>query len=198
MRREEIQDGLISSPAPSALIPLLNGGLEPYIWDAPEVIPGELNWNPMMTAYPVPPREILRSQMQGTMIAVQAVICTPAGKILPIQHGQHLMDMFAESAQRWLMAGVTKDSGGAALGDCRVIVHNTGQLGVNLQAQPDDEAPLPPNPGDPEVAETMSDGSGNYAVEVPQNTAYQLTAYKKGSPDVAGITRDDVVPVANG
>ena len=47
------------------------------------------------------------------------------------------------------------------------------------------------------VAETISDGSGNYSVEVPMNTAYQATGYKAGAPDVAGITRNDIVPVSN-
>ena len=46
----------------------------------------------------------------------------------------------------------------------------------------------------PVVAEAISDGSGNFAIAVPMNLAYQLTGYLTGSPDRAGVTRQDVVP----
>ena len=81
------------------------------------------------------------------------------------------------------MQGVTVDEARVPLGNCRVVIFDVGQLAVT---------------GSPVVAETMSDGSGNYSVAVPGPTALQAIAYKPGSPDVAGITRADVVPDANG
>jgi hypothetical protein len=40
-----------------------------------------------------------------------------------------------------------------------------------------------------------SDGSGLFSIPV-RNAGFQLTAYKVGSPDIAGLTRNDVVPTA--
>jgi hypothetical protein len=82
-----------------------------------------------------------------------------------------------------MLIGVTKDGTGAALGGCRVVVFETGRIAKD---------------GAPIIAETISDGSGNYSVEVPGNKAYQAIAYKPGSPDVAGVTRNDLVPMVGG
>ena len=84
---------------------------------------------------------------------------------------------------RFVIAGVTRDSAGAALGSCRVVVMRSDRIAINQDIQ-----------ANPIVADTMSDGSGNYSVQVGANVPHQLTAYKAGSPDVAGITRSDVRP----
>lgn len=106
------------------------------------------------------------------------------------------------ASNRWTLAGVTRDSTGAPLGTCVVKVHETGRLAVISSPPKTFDSAGNPNPmrwSDPisMVAETISDGSGNYSVEVPMNTAYQATGYKVGAPDVAGITRNDIVPVSN-
>jgi hypothetical protein len=44
------------------------------------------------------------------------------------------------------------------------------------------------------IAETVSDGSGNFTMLL-RNIDYQLVAYKEGSPDLGGLTRQDVTPV---
>lgn len=44
----------------------------------------------------------------------------------------------------------------------------------------------------PVIAETISDGSGNVSIEVPQNTTYFLIAYK---PDRGGVSMQNSLPV---
>ena len=107
-------------------------------------------------------------------------LCNVAG-ITPL--GMNLMESFPEDTGRWLLSGVTKDSTGAALGNCRVVVLETARIGVQQN---------------PVVGEMISDGSGNFSFTVPRNTGYQVVAYLPGSPDVAGVTRNDLAPVANG
>jgi hypothetical protein len=49
------------------------------------------------------------------------------------------------------------------------------------------------------VAEGLSDGTGYITFTVPVNSTYwQVIGYKVGSPDIAGVTRDDLVAVWNG
>jgi hypothetical protein len=75
------------------------------------------------------------------------------------------------------ITGVTKDSAGAALGNCVVQLFRTS----------DDQI----------VEETTSDGSGNYRflTATPQYKHY-VVAYKAGAPDVTGATVNTVVAVA--
>lgn len=82
-----------------------------------------------------------------------------------------------QSTTLFIISGTTRDSAGAPLGNCRVVVLETGRLAVT---------------GCPVVAEVISDGSGLFSVVVPMDVGYQLIAYLPGSPDVAGITRNDV------
>jgi hypothetical protein len=86
-----------------------------------------------------------------------------------------------ESYQVFMLAGTTTDGAGAPLGSCRVIAYQTGWQYVQ-------DAPVI-------IAETTSDGSGNFSMLL-RNIDYQLTAYKPGSPDLAGITKNNVTPVA--
>jgi hypothetical protein len=45
----------------------------------------------------------------------------------------------------------------------------------------------------------LSDGSGNITFTVPYNSvSWQVTGYQVGSPDIAGVTRDDLVATWNG
>lgn len=85
-----------------------------------------------------------------------------------------------QSYQVFTLTGTTTDGAGAALGNCRVIARQTGLMAVGVPQI---------------IAETVSDGSGNFTMLL-RNIDYQLTAYKPGSPDLAGITKDSVTPVA--
>lgn len=85
-----------------------------------------------------------------------------------------------ESSDVFQLNGVTVDGTGVAMGGCRVIAYQSGWRYVDL--------------GQKIIAETVSDGSGNFSMLL-RNIDYQLTAYKEGSPDKAGITRQDVTPV---
>lgn len=77
------------------------------------------------------------------------------------------------------ISGITKDSAGVALGNCRVILIET--------------------PTELETDDVMSDGAGNYITQIPkglsqpQTTTWRIVAYHAGSPDVAGTTRNDLL-----
>jgi hypothetical protein len=66
------------------------------------------------------------------------------------------------------LTGVTRDSAGVPLGNCRVHLFNSADV---------------------EIAETVSDGSGNFSFTTDQNSGtYYLVAYLAGSPDRAGTS----------
>lgn len=126
----------------------------------------------------------LQSQENGGQVRANALVATPCGALVWIQLGRHpCLDIFVEASSQWLLSGITRDNVGVALGDCQVAILETGRIAVD---------------GAPVVAQTVSDGAGNYSVAVPTNTAFQAIAYKAGTPDVAGISRNDLVPAANG
>lgn len=77
----------------------------------------------------------------------------------------------------YVLSGVTRDSAGATLASCRVIVFQTGWLALGHR---------------PIIGETVSDGSGNWSLTVPRAGGYMVWTYKDGSPDVAGTSRIDV------
>lgn len=183
LRLTAIAGGVHAAPAPIAMMPMLSGVADACVACAPKLVAGEQSYAPMAGAYPSPTRDVLPDPFAGTLIRANAVICGRNGEIIPIPLGQRLMDSFVESTQRWVIAGVTRDSAGAALGNCAVIAFETGRLTKD---------------GTPVVAQTISDGSGNYSVDVPMNTLYELTAYLVGSPDRAGVTINTVTPTANG
>jgi hypothetical protein len=130
------------------------------------LVAGENGFGPSLSA--VPRREIVDSGIVNKLTA---------GTLAP-EFGQKIYD-FTQSGQSFTLVGLTKTGAGVALGGCRVIALQAGWRYV-------DNAPVV-------IAETTSDGSGNFTLNL-RNIDYQLTAYKEGSPDVAGITRQDVVP----
>jgi hypothetical protein len=112
-----------------------------------------------------------------------AGISTPTGAWIWNDYAPLIL-RFDQASVLWAISGVTKDSAGAPLGNCRIVAFETGRIEIGE--------------GESEAGETLSDGSGNYVIPVALNTAHQLTAYKAGSPDVAGITRNDITPLAVG
>ncbi len=74
------------------------------------------------------------------------------------------------------ISGVTRDSTGAVLANCAVDLFLTAE--------------------DTLVAQTVSDGSGNFSFTVSGNSQnYFLRAYKPGSPDVAGTSVNTLIAV---
>ena len=122
-----------------------------------------------------------RTEILNSGLAKYAVAPVPS-----VDFGRRLtLDTFRESAVRWFVSGVTKDSAGAALGTCRVVLMQANKIAVNADAN-----------ANPVRAETTSDGSGNYSIQVSSSEPVQLIAYKAGGPDVAGVTVNTVAPVA--
>jgi len=70
--------------------------------------------------------------------------------------------------RNFTITGVTRDSTGAALGNCVVMLYRTDQMNM--------------------VQMINSDASGNYSFTVDKTLQWYVTAYKAGAPDVAGAT----------
>jgi hypothetical protein len=117
---------------------------------------------------------------------VNAGIATTSGTWI-VNDWSPLLMQLQNASNRFAISGVTKDSTGAALGNCRVVCEETGRQAVGAGGGV-------VGPGSPIVGETISDGSGNYTIPVAMNIGHQLMAYKAGGTDVAGITRNDVTP----
>ena len=77
------------------------------------------------------------------------------------------------STKNEIIAGVTQDSTGAALGSCVVQLFRT--------------------PSDTLVQELTSDASGNYQFDNPGSGPFYVVAYKQGVPDVAGTTVNTLI-----
>ena len=104
--------------------------------------------------------------------------------VLPDSFGWHTaLDSFVESSGRWVVSGVTRDGAGAALGSCRVVLMEAGMIVLG-----------PARQNNPIVGDATSDGSGNYSIAVGKPVPHQAIAYLAGSPDVAGVTVNTVIP----
>lgn len=125
------------------------------------------------TQLPTPPTVNPRREVKDS-----GLLKVITSSTLPDNFGMKIYET-QQSYQVFALTGVTKDSTGAALGSCRVIAFESDRISSDLV--------------EASIRETISDGSGNYSIPA-RRIAYQLTAYKPGSPDVAGITRNDVVP----
>lgn len=169
---------------PVAMVPVVRGDQSGVPAFSLPVVEGQQTFGAMVGGEEVPTVEVLRSPFDGTMVAANAGIATPCGAWIPTRGAGVLINPFVQSSERFAFVGTTRDNTGAALGACRVVAFETGRMtNDNVQA---------------EVGETVSDGSGAYTLPVALNTAHQLTAYKAGSPDVAGISANTVTPTAIG
>lgn len=129
---------------------------------------------------------------------VNAGISTPCGAWVPNDWPPMLI-RFEQSSETFTVNGQTVTGAGAPLGGVRVVVYETGRMavsGASVRTYYSTGNPSPAIAAQPSavVAEAISDGSGNFSIAVPMNVAYQLTGYLTGSPDRAGVTREDVVP----
>lgn len=94
-----------------------------------------------------------------------------------------------QEPRRYRIFGVTKDSAGAALGNCEVEVYETVSGAIR--------------------GTTVSDAAGNYTFDVTGNgvvapsdgeaatvpLTFYVVAYKTGAPDVAGTTVNTLIGV---
>ena len=155
-----------------------------------------------MIADGIIPDARLRSIENGACMSANCGIVTPCGAMVFMDYS--LISTFVEASVLWALTGVTRDyTTQTAIAGCEVDAHEFGRLAVAAGSSRDFYSTGNPNPGQFEgnqslVGQAISDGSGNYTIPVGTNTAYQLVAYKVGSPDIAGITRQDVTPTAVG
>lgn len=80
--------------------------------------------------------------------------------------------------RKFYIRGVTRNAAAAALGGVTLRCMLSSLFSVGL-------------PGNPIVAELVSDGSGNYEFGVSPHLGYEIHAYHEGT-DVGGITVDDL------
>lgn len=71
------------------------------------------------------------------------------------------------------LTGVTRDSTGAVLGTCEVVLYSSIDVVIGSQ---------------------FSDASGNFFFPNPGTGPFYIVAYKTGSPDVAGTTVNTLLP----
>jgi len=92
----------------------------------------------------------------------------PAVGLIGIQNTPSRFPSAVLHERNFVLAGVTKDSLGVALGSCTVRLFNAAT----------------------HVAEqvTTSDASGNFSLTVDKTQRYYLVIYKVGSPDVTGAS----------
>jgi hypothetical protein len=82
-------------------------------------------------------------------------------------------------SKKFIISGTTFDRlGSTPVAGCRVVAVDTGSIGFGKSGII--------------VAETVSDGSGTYSIQVTSR-AVQIYAYLPGTPDRAGISRNDII-----
>lgn len=111
-------------------------------------------------------------------VVLSGALKTTTASVLPSEFGQVVQNL-PVSYQVFTLTGTTVDSTGTPVAGCRVIAYQSGLRYVQ---------------GAPIIAETISDGSGVFSMLL-RNIDYQLVAYKEGSPDLGGLTRQDATPV---
>jgi hypothetical protein len=113
-------------------------------------------------------------------VALSGLLKITTASVLPFEFGQQVKD-WPISYQVFTLTGTTVNSLGVPVPGCRVIAYQSGLRYVG---------------GAPIIAETISDGSGVFSMLL-RNIDYQLTAYIEGSPDRAGITKQNITPVVS-
>lgn len=141
--------------------------------DATYVIAGEQNFSPTQVDFAYSSFVLSYSNLPR----VNSGISNQDGTFLPHHRSGLLINQFIQSSSRWKLDFQVVDSSDVAVPGARVIVMETGRLAAASS---------------PVIAETISDGSGNVSIEVPQNTTYFLIAYK---PDRGGVSMQNSLPV---
>lgn len=109
-------------------------------------------------------------EMPEFMVGAQpCLVLVPA----PAADARFSVLQFNNSSNLFLI-GISRSSTGAVLGNCQVMVFRTEDRSL--------------------VAETTSDGSGNWSVSLMKGGPFFLVEYKAGVPDVAGTSVNTLVP----
>jgi len=122
-------------------------------------------------------------------MALMGIVKNMTNTLLPASFQQRCTIDYGtdnDAITQWFIRGVTKNSSGTPIGGCRVVLFISGRIGV---------VTVPDKDANPVIAETVSDASGNYSIQVNKSIYYQAMAYLAGSPDVAGLTVNTLVPV---
>jgi hypothetical protein len=96
----------------------------------------------------------------------------PPAAILPV-YGRQSYQQTDWYRSNSALTGVTRDSTGAVLGTCEVVLYSTIDVVIGSQ---------------------FSDASGNFSFLNPGTGPFYIVAYKPGAPDVAGTTVNTLLP----
>lgn len=130
---------------------------------------------PMNAFVEVSRLSIRQSKDGGFRVRANGGIATPCGEWVPLDTSPLLLTAKPGSFSFYRLTGVSRDSTGAVLGGCTVKVFMT----LN----------------DTKVYETVSDGSGNWSIDVSPNPGpFYYVEYLIGSPDRAGTSINTNVP----
>jgi hypothetical protein len=174
-----------------------------YQW--PEAGVGPIN-SPTGVTVALPPKEIQAGQADFALptiplFAIEAPlperprIGLNTETVIPPRGGQLRAQWTVYQTAPWMVAppspklggdskvfritGVAYNNDGSTpVANCRVVAFDAGSVGFGKSAIV--------------VAETVSDGSGNYALDVTSRFV-QIQAYKAGTPNLVGATRADLI-----
>ena len=99
---------------------------------------------------------------------------------IPVAYGQLTAVTPSGTTIRYYLSGTSRDSAGSPLASCTITV-------LRMETSPPYLGNIYSQAYIIEGT-TTSDGSGNYTVNVSMGNLFQILFYKAGSPDVAGIT----------
>ena len=121
------------------------------------------------------------STFRGALSADPSRVVTPLADVqslMPSWRGQigTLIARNVAPARNFTVSGVTRDAGGAALGNCWVELFSSAT--------------------DMVVAKQFSDASGNFSFVQPGTGPFYLIAYLTGAPDIGGTSLNTLMPVA--
>lgn len=156
---------------------LLLGAVEPDFYETTYELLGSAD--KILLALPTPP-VLPRDEIERSGLAKKVT-----ASVLSTAFMTRSLSGFNDSSTKWIISGVTQNGANVPIGGCRVVIFQTNKILANLDIL-----------ANPVVVETVSDGSGNYSVQVARNEQYQIIAYLPGSSDLAGVTVNSVVPVA--
>jgi len=97
----------------------------------------------------------------------------PPAQMRDVKYGRQSYQQTDWYKSNSALTGVTRDSSGAVLGSCKVVLYSSIDV---------------------VIASMYSDASGNFSFRNPGTGPFYLVAYKTGSPDVAGTSVNTLLP----
>jgi hypothetical protein len=178
LQGEQLRQGVFDADnVPPYSEGLLQGGQ--LLAGFPEMVADEDAFYPMNSFSDVGILAARRNKNGVTQTRANGGIATPCGAWVPLDWSPLVLhNRFVHGYERLSLAGVSRDSSGATLGNCVVKIFLTSS--------------------DQKQFEKISDGSGNWSVgeaELGANPGpFYYVEYKVGSPDVAGTSLNTNVP----